>query len=55
MKRKGKEEAYPAAPTTERPMQSVMPKEAHTWGCIFSRKAPTCISLVQEVKRAEEY
>lgn len=32
---------YHAAPTTERPMQRAMPKLAHVYGDMLSRKAPT--------------
>ena len=32
---------YHAAPTTESPMQSAMPRSAHAYGDIDSRKAPT--------------
>ena len=32
--------SYHAAPTTERPMQRVMPRSAHAYGEIDSRKAP---------------
>jgi hypothetical protein len=34
--------SYHAAPTTDRPMQSAMPKSAQTYGDTLSRKAPTC-------------
>ena len=32
---------YHAAPTTERPIHRPMPRSAHTYGDIDSRKAPT--------------
>lgn len=40
-----KRETHQAAPTTERPMQSPMPKLAHAYGETVSRNWPTC-SLV---------
>jgi hypothetical protein len=33
--------AYHAAPTTDSPMQSAMPRSAHAYGETDSRKAPT--------------
>jgi hypothetical protein len=34
-------QTYHAAPTTESPMQRAMPKLAHVYGDMLSRKAPT--------------
>lgn len=38
---KGKKRAYHAAPTTDRPMQRAIPREAQVYGDTDSRKAPT--------------
>ena len=41
---------YQAAPTTERPVQAAIPSEAHPYGDIDSRAAPTLKSSPLPVK-----